>query len=110
MFDFTFDEAAVLKHLHFEKSDQQVQKAIIARIYEALDKRVTVRLQAEMSEEDGEAFLKAHQQGGDQAKAWLNQRFPEAHKVYQEELESLVDNLAASADSMVDAAHQQRQQ
>lgn len=110
MFDFTFDEAVVLKHLHFDKSEPDLQKAIIGRIYEALDKRVTVRLQAEMSQEDGEAFLKAHEQGGEQAKAWLNQRFPDAHKVYQEELQSLVDTLAENADATVAAVHEQREQ
>lgn len=103
MFDFTFDEAAVLKQLHFEKSEQQVQQQIIDRIYEALDKRVTLRLQTQMTEQDSEAFLQAHQQGNDQARAWLNQRFPEAHSVYQEELEALVASLGQSADAAVDA-------
>lgn len=107
MFDFTFDEPAVLKQLKLDTSSAEMQEQVIARLYDALDRRVTVQLQAQMTDDDVERFNAAHQQGIEQARAWLQRRFPNAHEVYQAELESLVSSLRESADNAVDTLTQQ---
>jgi hypothetical protein len=103
MFDFTFDEPAVLKQLKMDTARDEAKQQVIARLYAALDRRVTVRLQAELSEDDVKGFLAANEKGEEESRAWLNQRFPNARDVYQEELEALVKSLRDSADRVVDA-------
>jgi Protein of unknown function (DUF5663) len=102
MFNFKFDHEAVLRRLGLENASPAVQTQVLDKIYAQLETMMRVRLSAEMNEDDHKIFARLVDSDGDQAKLWLETRFPNYEQMYSEELEDLVSELKRHADAVVD--------
>ncbi|HUS25848.1 MAG TPA: DUF5663 domain-containing protein [Nevskiaceae bacterium] len=104
MFNFTFDEEAALRQLGLENATPETKAMVTERLHAQLDKRVGVRIQQELSNDELKAFAHASEKGDDQAKAWIAARFPNQEAMYNEELTALVGELKQHADTVVEAS------
>jgi hypothetical protein len=107
MFDFAFDEKAVLSELRLDQSDSEVQTNVIDGIYEQLYERMRIRIVDSMSDEDLTEFEKLSEEDANQ---WLKTHFPDSKEMFEKELEALVDEMKTFTDNSESGAQQLKQE
>lgn len=92
MFNYAYDEAAIVRELDIEDLDAADQQHMLQRIRQILQERMGIRIEMNLSPDELEAFSKL---GTDKpaAQAFLLQRFPDMTDMYAEELEIIVQQL-----------------
>lgn len=103
MLSYKFDREAVLRELGFESSSKEVQDQIVQGIYIQLDKRVGVRLLTSLSADELKKFdeLIKSKKEDKKAETWLSHRFPEYHRICDDELERLILEIKGYGDAAV---------
>lgn len=96
MFDYTFDENAIIYELRLEDSTQAVKDQIIQNIYERLYEHVRSRVFEQMTDEELKAFEKMPKE---EANKWLTERFPDSATIFDEELRFIVSEMRAYLDA-----------
>ncbi len=109
MFDYRFDHDEVIHILGLEKSSPAVQAQILDKIYTQLETMMRARLAGEMDEQDHKTFAELADKDPAEAKAWLDNRFPNSKQMYDEELEDLVYELKRHADTTIDVLNDRQQ-
>ncbi len=99
MFDYILDAPAAIRDLGIESSSLEFKQQVILKLQEQLDKKMGLRIQGEMTDEDLQKFDELTNQGDEPAQAWLENRFPNHKAMYDEELAQLVQVLRRSMDA-----------
>jgi hypothetical protein len=92
MFDYNYDEDAIIRELDIEGSEPQFKEHVLRRVRQLLEERVGMRVEAELSDQE---LLQLDEIGDSKAKAtaFLEQRFPNHQDMYMQELVVIVEQL-----------------
>lgn len=97
MFDFNYDEDAVIRELGIESSGDEFKAHVQQRIRQLLDERMAIRSEMSLSMAEKAEFNRLHESGDlDGARAFLESRLPNAQDMYTEELQNIVSQLKQS--------------
>jgi len=107
MFDYTFDENAIIYELRLEDTDQAIKDQIIQNIYDRLYDLVQSRLFEQMTKEELKAFEKMPKEA---ANKWLTERFPESATIFDEELRFIIGEMRSYLDAAQAGAESIREQ
>ncbi len=97
----------LLKELGLGDLPAQEKNAMLRHIYETLEMRVGMKLAEQMTNEqldEFEGFIDRNDEAG--ALKWLETNFPDYKNVVASELESLKNEIKASAPQIVEASRQ----
>jgi hypothetical protein len=103
MFDYKFDENAVLYELRLENSDSALQAQIIENVYERLYERMRSRVFDVLSDEEVKEF---EHLSDEQINTWLTAHVPQFKEMFEEELELLIGEMKDFIDGAEAGAHQ----
>lgn len=97
MFDFNYDEDAVIRELGIESSNDEFKAHVQQRIRQLLDERMAIRSEMALSMAEKAEFNRLHESGDlETAHAFLEAHLPNAHDMHTEELENIVSQLKQS--------------
>lgn len=91
MFNYQYDEAALIRELNLTDFSPEEQASIISRVNSLLQERVSIRLQVELNEADMEAFTKLP--NADEGRAFLEAKIPNINTIYDEEFAGIIEQL-----------------
>lgn len=89
------DFQPLIQELGIDKLPEDQQQMILGQAFGLLQKRVSLRLAHELTDEQMEQFEAAAKNGDDAALDELERIYPNFKEMYQEEIDSLKDDLKA---------------
>ncbi len=104
MFDYVIDGQAMVQGLAIESSSDEFKQNMLIKLHDMLDQRMWQRIEFQMTDDDLRQFDALSEQSDVQAKAWLENRFPNHKAMYDEELAVLIQQLRRTMDMASAAA------